>query len=67
MANYSDATAEYTLKVTKRTVTLTSETASKPYDGDPLTRPEVTIGGMGFVPGEVTDIKGNRQRNKRFR
>ena len=57
MANYSDATAEYTLKVTKRTVTLTSETASKPYDGDPLTRPEVTIGGMGFVPGEVTDIK----------
>lgn len=57
MANYSDATAEYTLKVTKRPVTITSETASKPYDGDPLTRPEVTIGCMGFVTGEVTDIK----------
>lgn len=57
MANYSEATAEYTLKVTKRPVTITSETASKPYDGDPLTRPEVTIGGMGFVTGEVTDIK----------
>ena len=57
MANYSDVTADYTLKVTKRTVTLTSETASKTYDGDPLTRPEVTIGGMGFVTGEVTDIK----------
>ena len=57
MANYSDATAEYTLKVTPRTVTLTSETASKPYDGDPLTRPVVTIGGDGFVDGEVTDIK----------
>ena len=57
MANYSDATAEYTLKVTPRSVTLTSETASKPYDGDPLTRPEVTVTGDGFVPGEVMDIK----------
>ena len=57
MANYSDATADYTLKVTPRPVTLTSETASKPYDGDPLTRPVVTIGGDGFVDGEVTDIK----------
>ena len=57
MANYSDATAKYTLKVTPRTVTLTSETASKPYDGDPLTRPVVTVTGDGFVPGEVTDIK----------
>ena len=57
MANYSDVTADYTLKVTKRTVTLTSETASKPYDGDPLTRPVVTVTGDGFVLGEVTDIK----------
>lgn len=57
MANYSDATAEYTLKVTPRPVTLTSETASKPYDGDPLTRPVVTVTGDGFVDGEVTDIK----------
>lgn len=57
MANYSDATAEYTLKVTPRPVTLTSETASKPYDGTPLTRPNVTVTGDGFVPGEVTDIK----------
>ena len=57
MANYSDATAEYTLKVTPRPVTLTSETASKPYDGTPLTRPNVTVTGDGFVLGEVTDIK----------
>lgn len=56
MANYSDATAEYTLKVTPRPVTLTSETASKPYDGDPLTRPVVTIEGDGFVDGEATAI-----------
>ena len=57
MANYSDATEEYTLKVTPRPVTLTSETASKPYDGTPLTKPEVTVTGDGFVDGEVTDIK----------
>lgn len=56
MANYSDATAKYTLKVTPRTVTLTSETASKPYDGTPLTKPEVTVTGDGFVDGEVADI-----------
>lgn len=56
MANYSDATAEYTLKVTPRPVTLTSETASKPYDGTPLTRPVVTIEGDGFVDGEATAI-----------
>lgn len=56
MANYSDATEEYTLKVTPRPVTLTSETASKPYDGDPLTRPVVTIEGDGFVDGEATAI-----------
>ena len=57
MANYSDATAEYTLKVTPRPVTLTSETASKTYDGTALTKPEVTVTGDGFVDGEVTDIK----------
>lgn len=57
MANYSDATAEYTLKVTPRSVTITSETASKPYDGTALTKPEVTVTGDGFVTGEVTDIK----------
>lgn len=56
MANYSDATATYSLKVTPRPVTLTSETASKPYDGDPLTRPVVTIEGDGFVDGEATAI-----------
>ncbi len=57
MANYSDATAKYTLKVTPRPVTLTSETASKTYDGTALTKPEVTVTGDGFVDGEVTDIK----------
>ena len=46
-----------TLTIRKRSVVLTSETASKPYDGTPLTKPDVTIGGDGFVAGEVTDIK----------
>ena len=45
------------VEVTPRPVTLTSETASKTYDGTPLTRPEVTVTGDGFVDGEVTDIK----------
>ncbi len=50
-------TAEGTLTVEKRKVTLTSESASKAYDGVALTRPEVTIAGDGFVTGEVSDVK----------
>lgn len=46
-----------TLTINKRSVTLTSETASKVYDGTPLTKPNVTVDGDGFVEGEVTDIK----------
>ena len=45
------------LVINKRPVTLTSETASKPYDGTPLTKPDVAVTGDGFVAGEVTDIK----------
>jgi uncharacterized repeat protein (TIGR02543 family) len=45
-----------TLKVTKRQVTLTSASATKEYDGTALTRPDVTVGGDGFVDGEVSDI-----------
>ena len=57
-SNYKTAKADaVTLKVTKRPVTLTSETASKEYDGTPLTRPDVAVGGQGFVAGEVSDIK----------
>ena len=44
------------LTISKREVKLTSETASKPYDGTPLTKPEVTITGE-FVKDEVSDIK----------
>ena len=45
------------LTINKRSVTLTSETASKAYDGTPLTRPNVKVTGDGFVEGEVTDIR----------
>ena len=45
------------LTISKRNVTLTSATVSKPYDGKALTKPEVTVGGDGFVDGEVSDIK----------
>ena len=59
-----DVTGNYTftdsvdgkLTINKRTVTLTSETASKEYDGTPLTKPDVAVTGDGFVDGEVSDI-----------
>ena len=54
--NYTGS-VEKTYQITKRTVTLTSETASKAYDGTPLTRPVVAVTGDGFVTGEVTEIK----------
>ena len=56
--NYTGS-VERTYEITKRSVTLTSETASKAYDGTPLTKPVVTVGGDKFVAGEVSDIKAN--------
>ena len=58
--NFSNVTFVVTdgsLTIDPRTVTLTSESATKEYDGTPLTRPDVTVSGDGFVDGEVTDIK----------
>ena len=56
----TDVTKNYTfgnsidgkLTINPRKVTLTSETASKEYDGKPLTKPVVTVTGDGFVTGE---------------
>ncbi len=48
-----------TVTIEKRNVTLTSESASKIYDGTVLTRPTVTVSGDDFVDGEVSDIKAN--------
>ena len=44
------------MTITPRTVTLTSVTDEKVYDGMPLTSPDVTVAGDGFVDGEVRDI-----------
>ena len=56
--SYSNVTENVgTLSIDKRSVTLTSESGEKPYDGTPLTKPDVTVGGDGFVEGEATDIK----------
>lgn len=40
------------LTINKRSVTLTSESASKVYDGMPLTKHEVKVTGDGFADGE---------------
>ena len=50
-------TVDGKLTINKRSVTLTSETASKVYDGTALTKPNVKVTGDGFVEGEVTDIR----------
>ena len=58
--NFSNVTfivTDGSLTITPREVTLTSEGATKEYDGSPLTCPDVTVSGDGFVEGEVTDIK----------
>ena len=59
-----DATKKYivvaanngTLTINPRKVVLTSEDATKVYDGTALTRPNVTVSGNGFVKGEVTSV-----------
>ena len=72
---YETKYAEYTIEVTKRNVTLTSATASKEYDGTPLTNDEVTVGGDGFVEGEgatynvtgtATNVSDTQTNNNMF-
>ena len=49
------------LSVTKRAVNLKSDGASKVFDGNALTRPEVAgwkqLGDEGFVDGQVSDVR----------
>ena len=45
---------ETTYQIIPRQVSLSSASASKPYDGSALTRPNVTVEGDGFVAGEAT-------------
>ena len=51
IGNYT-GTAKTSYEIIKRNVTLTSATASKPYDKTPLTNKNVTIAGFGFVKEE---------------
>ncbi|MFS6554587.1 hypothetical protein VPJ68_03630, partial [Parabacteroides distasonis] len=55
-------TVDGTLKVTKRSVTFTSATDEKVYDGKALTNDEVTVGGDGFAAGEGAsfDVTGSQ-------
>ena len=48
------------LEIGKRTVKLTSASASKEYDGTPLTKKDVAVSGDGFVNGEgaTYDVTG---------
>ena len=50
------------LKIEKRTVTLTSESGKKVYDGTPLTNDTVTVTGDGFAAGEgaAYDVTGKQ-------
>lgn len=52
LANYDDAYGETTVEVTPRPVTLTSASATKMYDGQPLVNSQMSVGGLGFVAGE---------------
>lgn len=60
-ADPKTASAKATYTITPAQVTLTSETASKDYDGTALTKPNVTVGGAGATvfQNEVTNIKAN--------
>ena len=51
-----------TVVIIPRTVTLTSESDQKIYDGTPLTNPTVNIGGNGFAAGEgaTFNVTGSR-------
>ena len=51
--NHNDTDANYVeVSIGKRSVTLTSATASKTYDGTALKYSDVTVSGDGFVTGE---------------
>ena len=51
LGNYTGSFTK-TYKITKRSVTLTSATVSKVYDGSALTNTSITVSGDGFVKGE---------------
>lgn len=57
LKNYKLTFLPGSLTIAKRSVLLTSQSATKTYDGSALTRPAVTITGDGFVPGELAKVE----------
>ena len=62
--NGNDVTDQYritymegTLRMERRNIILTSGSASKEYDGKPLTNPEYTVTGDGLADGDKLDAK----------
>lgn len=53
---YVTSASEGTLTINLRSVIITSGSASKTYDGTPLTKHESTITGEGFVEGQGVNI-----------
>ena len=51
-SNYVTAFSSASITLAKRLITLVSESASKEYDKTALVRPDVTISGDDFAPGE---------------
>ena len=76
--NFSNVKFEVTdgkLTINPRNVTLTSGSASKQYDGTPLTKDEVKVTGDGFADGEgatydvtgaITNVADNKANNNTF-
>lgn len=76
--NFSNVKFEVTdgkLTINPRKVTLTSGSASKKYDGTPLTKDEVKVTGDGFADGEgatydvtgaITNVADNKPNNNTF-
>lgn len=76
--NFSNVKFEVTdgkLTINPRKVTLTSASASKEYDGTPLTNKTVSVTGDGFVTGEgatydvtgtITNVADNKPNNNTF-
>ena len=58
--NYAITTANGTVQMTPRAITLTAPTKSKPYDGQPLTfaANEVSVSGDGYANGESFALSG---------
>ncbi|RHE33924.1 hypothetical protein DW744_11400 [Eubacterium sp. AM28-29] len=61
LGNYTGSFTK-TYKITKRSVTLTSATVSKVYDGSALTNTSIAVSGDGFVDGEgaTYSVTGNQ-------